>query len=218
VSTGVVLVSGERATISATGTISYGSLNQACSGSSISPAGCSAEQICPVAGGCGALIGRIGSGAPFVVGDSKTVTGPGVLWLGINDQPGDFGDNSGAFTVTITTSSGSHTEVAKVLRVSGQLYVRHGATGRVRALAAGDALYVGDELLVSPTGKAGLEFVIGGRVTLGPGADVTVTGERSVAGSKAEDTGLRFLGPGGSGSPAHVEIQTNGGVIGGIKG
>jgi PA-IL-like protein len=211
---GIALQAGERATISATGTISYGSQNAACAGSGITPEGCSAEQICPVAGGCGALVGRLGSGAAFVVGDRRTVKGPGELWLGINDQAGDFGDNSGAFSVTIVTS-GSPTQVAKVLSVSGKLYVRRSGTGHVQALHAGEAIYLGDELLTSPTGRSAIEFVIGGRVSVGPGADVTVTGERSVDGGKREDTSLNF---GGATSPAHVEIQTNGGVLGGIKG
>jgi hypothetical protein len=85
-STGVTLTQGESATITATGTISYGSLNPACAGSNIPPEGCSAEAICPVhGGGCGALVGRLGNGARFIVGRHKTVDGPGTLWLGINE-------------------------------------------------------------------------------------------------------------------------------------
>ena len=103
--TGVTLRSGESALITAKGTISYNSGNPACGGSGITPNGCAAERICPVAGGCGALIGRLGSGAPFLVGTRKTVEGPGALALGINDAPGTFGDNSGAFTVTIETAT-----------------------------------------------------------------------------------------------------------------
>lgn len=44
---------------------------------------------------------------------------------------------------------------------------------------------------------------------------MTRTAGFSLNGGKAEDTSLKF---GGGGSPAHVEIQTNGGVLGGIKG
>jgi hypothetical protein len=216
--TGVILKAGERATISATGRISYGSQNPACSGSDISPEGCSAERICPVGGGCGALVGRVGDAAMFVVGDRKNVEGPGAIWLGINDQAGAFGDNSGAFTVTIVTSGAPPAGVAKVLSVTGRLYLRRAGTSRVQALRVGDVIDIGDEVLTSPTGHAALEFVIGGRVSVGPGADVTVTGERSVDGGKAEDTGLRILGTGSTTRPAHVEIQTNGGVLGGIKG
>ena len=105
--TGVTLKSGQSALITAKGTISYNSGNPACGGSGITPNGCAAEKICPVAGGCGALIGRLGSGAPFLVGTRKAVKGPGALALGINDAPGTFGDNSGAFTVTIRIDAGA---------------------------------------------------------------------------------------------------------------
>ncbi len=212
--TGISLAKGQKATIDASGLISYGQ-NASCEGAEITPNGCSAETICPVAGGCGALVGRIGDGKPFVVGRHKTVEGPGTIWLGINDQAGDFGDNTGAFHVTITVAPGE--EVAKVLRISsGHLYVRRDGSDRVSALHVGDVIYVGDELLTSQDGRAALEFEIGGRVKVGPGATVTVTGERSVDGGKEEDTSLKFLTSGAK--PSVVEIQTNGGVIGGIKG
>ena len=212
---GVMLAKGQHATIAATGLISYGSQNSACQGANITPNGCSAESICPVGGGCGALIGRIGSGPSFIVGKHKTVVGPGEIWLGINDQPGDYGDNTGAFHVTITVGPGE--EVAKVLKIfSGHLYVRRDGSDRVTALQEGEVIYVGDELLTTQDGRVALEFEIGGRVKVGPGATVTVTGERSVDGGKEEDTSLKFVT--GSGKPSRVEIQTNGGVIGGIKG
>lgn len=219
--TGVTLSQGQSATIAATGTISYGSQNPACSGSAIGPEGCSAEAICPVGGGCGALVGRLGDGPRFLVGKTKVVDGPGTIWLGINDVAGAFGDNTGAFEVTITTTA--RDEVAKVLEIkAGHLYLRREGSDRVVALRPGDVLYLGDELLTSQDGRVALEFEIGGRVRIGPGAHVTVTGERSVsggAGGSAEDTGLRFRWPrlGGGSSGATVEIQTNGGVIG-IKG
>jgi hypothetical protein len=211
---GITLAAGQHATIAATGQISYGSGNAACAGSHIGPNGCAAEQICPVHGGCGALIGRIGTGKAFIVGDHKTVDGPGAIWLGINDQAGAYGDNSGAFHVTITV--GPREEVAKVLRIySGHLYVRRDGSDRVSALQVGELIYVGDELLTTQDGRAALEFEIGGRVKVGPGATVTVTGERSVDGGKEEDTSLKFVTGGKS---SRVEIQTNGGVLGGIKG
>jgi hypothetical protein len=52
--------------------------------------------------GVGALIGRIGTGAPFAIGSNsqlKTMPAAGRLYLGINDT--NTGDNAGAFTVTI---------------------------------------------------------------------------------------------------------------------
>ncbi len=214
-STGITLARGQRATINASGLISYGSLNDACKGAHITPNGCAAEKICPVSGGCGALIGRIGEGKPFIVGDRRNVEGPGTLWLGVNDQAGAYGDNSGAFQVTITVAPGE--EVAKVLRIfSGRLYVRRNGSDRVSALQVGELLYVGDDLLTTQDGRAALEFEIGGRVKVGPGATVTVTGERSVDGGHEEDTSLKFVTRGAK--PSRVEIQTNGGVLGGIKG
>jgi hypothetical protein len=50
----------------------------------------------------GALIGRVGTGQPFSIGSQQTpiqMPSDGTLQLGINDDY--FGDNSGAFTVTI---------------------------------------------------------------------------------------------------------------------
>ena len=49
----------------------------------------------------GALIGRIGNGAPFVIGSQTSIVAPGtgLLLLGINDN--NLGDNSGSFQVVI---------------------------------------------------------------------------------------------------------------------
>ncbi|HWK12634.1 MAG TPA: hypothetical protein VNR64_21415 [Vicinamibacterales bacterium] len=49
----------------------------------------------------GALIGRIGNGAPFAIGSRSTITAPasGQLFLGINDD--GFTDNQGSFQVTV---------------------------------------------------------------------------------------------------------------------
>lgn len=50
----------------------------------------------------GALIGRIGNGAPFPIGDQTSIAAPagGQLFLGINDD--ELSDNSGEFIVQIT--------------------------------------------------------------------------------------------------------------------
>jgi len=52
----------------------------------------------------GALIGRIGSGSPFAIGNQTALPMPasGPLYLGINDD--SLGDNSGQFNVVITRS------------------------------------------------------------------------------------------------------------------
>ncbi len=50
----------------------------------------------------GALIGRIGTGQPFGIGDNATFQAPasGQLFLGVNDD--QFADNQGTFQVTVT--------------------------------------------------------------------------------------------------------------------
>jgi hypothetical protein len=61
-------------------------------------------------GGCfqpslprGALIGEIGSGAWQLVGSSVTLNGSGALSLAVNDTA--YGDNTGAFTASVSSSS-----------------------------------------------------------------------------------------------------------------
>ena len=56
---------------------------------------------------CWSLIGRIGDGSPFEIGDGGTftVSSPGELYLGVNDQADAFGDNSGYWTVSVTISA-----------------------------------------------------------------------------------------------------------------
>lgn len=50
----------------------------------------------------GALIGRIGNGQPFPIGDQTSIPMPasGVLWIGVNDD--SLGDNAGQYNVVIT--------------------------------------------------------------------------------------------------------------------
>ena len=51
----------------------------------------------------GALLGRIGNGAPFAIGTQSQALGmpaAGRLMLGVNDN--ELGDNGGAYTVVIT--------------------------------------------------------------------------------------------------------------------
>lgn len=59
----------------------------------------------------GSLIGRIGDNPPFFVGShfSGKANGSGVLYLGMNDVPGLFRDNSGALDVTISLSTARST-------------------------------------------------------------------------------------------------------------
>ena len=56
---------------------------------------------------CWSLIGRIGNGSPFEVGDGGIYTvANGELYLGVNDDPTAFGDNSGYWTVAMYYSRG----------------------------------------------------------------------------------------------------------------
>lgn len=53
----------------------------------------------------GALIGRIGNGAPFAIGNQTSIPAPGsgMLWLAVNDDV--LGDNAGEFGVDITAQA-----------------------------------------------------------------------------------------------------------------
>ena len=55
----------------------------------------------------GALIGRIGNGAPFGIGNQTSIPslGTGTLWLAVNDD--SMGDNAGEFGVDITVQGRS---------------------------------------------------------------------------------------------------------------
>jgi hypothetical protein len=50
----------------------------------------------------GALVGRIGNGAPFAIGNQTSIAAPGtgMLWLAVNDD--GLGDNAGEFGVDVT--------------------------------------------------------------------------------------------------------------------
>ena len=54
--------------------------------------------------GAGALIGRIGNGPPFAIGDQTSIAMPnnGLLYLAVNDD--ELSDNSGAFVVRLSRS------------------------------------------------------------------------------------------------------------------
>jgi hypothetical protein len=58
----------------------------------------------------GALIGRVGNGQPFGIGNQPgplPMSDAGLLYLGVNDD--NHGDNNGAFTVTVTVQPGTVT-------------------------------------------------------------------------------------------------------------
>lgn len=62
----------------------------------------------------GALLGRIGSTEPFVIGHVLVIETRqgGRLWLAVNDTQGDYHDNQGSFTVRIERFGGGQFEQA----------------------------------------------------------------------------------------------------------
>ncbi|MQA29986.1 MAG: hypothetical protein GEU82_09130 [Luteitalea sp.] len=98
----IIVARGERLQFGGGGDIMIGA--NASSGVGGSPAVTAPTSKYPVANApVGALIGRIGNSAPFLIGaNNQPMTMPvaGRLMLGVNDD--HFPDNSGAYSVTIT--------------------------------------------------------------------------------------------------------------------
>ncbi|MCC6487147.1 MAG: M48 family metalloprotease, partial [Candidatus Hydrogenedentes bacterium] len=78
---------------------------------------------------CGGLLGRMGEGLAFFIGERTTVTGDGSnLFLTVNDRLNNFGDNDGSFIVTVAPAGSKSSEASpqpagprgKVLRFDGQ--------------------------------------------------------------------------------------------------
>ena len=98
--TGITVRRGDRVAFSTTGQIAIrqgGELTGPDGFTNETRAGAPTQAI-----GVGALIGRVGTGAPFPIGsNTQPITMPanGRLYLGVNDA--GTGDNSGAFVVTI---------------------------------------------------------------------------------------------------------------------
>ena len=218
---GVTLKAGESASITATGTISYGSGLPACQGIPITPDGCGAETA-RVPGAAGALIAQVGAAAPLVVGSAGTVTGPGAIRLGVNDWVSELGNNSGSFAVTIRTigappppelppASDANTrpvdaKSTKTGRTNfgGVTITRDGQRYRMTStsqLRTGDVISTNGETVLT------LEFAIGGRVGLSPGASVRILGDRQIENLGGTTTARPSI-------DQPLEIQTNGGTMG----
>ena len=110
--TGVDVAAGDELEFAATGEVAHGAPDPT---SFVGPEGderAVLQQFNRVEGGAtvdgphAALIGRIGDGAPFVIGASSTITAtsPGRVVLGVNDDGVD--NNEGSFTVTISVVPG----------------------------------------------------------------------------------------------------------------
>jgi hypothetical protein len=100
--TGIYVRQGERVFISASGEVQLSEDRS----DTATPYGSTKQRYAPGAPMprelAGALIGRIGNGRPFGVGNPNTevpMPAAGELWLGINDDA--VGDNQGAFSVEV---------------------------------------------------------------------------------------------------------------------
>lgn len=102
--TGITVRRGETLTLNTTGEVRLST-----NGDDMAPPAGSASGRMATGGPlpnvlAGALIGRIGNGTPFGIGNQTTLVTPaaGQLFLGVND--GDLDDNTGEFRVEITRS------------------------------------------------------------------------------------------------------------------
>lgn len=103
VATGLTVRRGERVTFNSQGEIQFASGERASVSGSMNQRRVSGA---PLPGElAGALIGRIGNGQPFAIGNQTAIPMPesGPLYLGINDD--NLGDNSGQFSVTLSRAA-----------------------------------------------------------------------------------------------------------------
>jgi len=100
--TGLTVRKGDQLSFQTTGQVQLSEDSKDVAGSAGSLAQRKAERA-PLPGNlAGALIGRIGNGEPFPIGDQRSVAMPGTgqLFLGINDD--ELGDNRGEFRVKVS--------------------------------------------------------------------------------------------------------------------
>jgi len=105
----VEVVAGQSYEISASGSWTANEKNCGWSGPDGGSGPCSIPLSYPqaVSGSYLALIGKIGEGPPFLIGNGINLTadGSGILYLRMNDATGGFGNNEGTVTVRITGDS-----------------------------------------------------------------------------------------------------------------
>jgi RHS repeat-associated protein len=137
--------------------------------------------------------------------------------LGLDPSPDDL-------TVTPGLAPEARDPVGRIIQIKAvengaakNVYVRR--NGKWYKACPDEALQLGDELKTDKNTVSAIEFVIGGRVGINKDAQVEIVTERSVRDS---DFNMKrvifrkinlFTSP-----PEPLEIQTNGGVLGGIKG
>jgi hypothetical protein len=100
--TGITVTKGQTLTFNTTGDVQLSADANDKAGSAGSTTGRRAPRSAMPRELAGALIGKIGNGRPFGIGNQTSIVAPasGQLWLGVNDD--SFGDNQGSFQVTIT--------------------------------------------------------------------------------------------------------------------
>ena len=100
VSTGMRVRQGDVVTFNTTGEVQLSTNSADRAHSAGSPSRTAPGSPLPTAG-AGALIGRIGNGAPFGIGDQTSVPMPnaGLLYLAVNDD--ELSDNTGGFVVRL---------------------------------------------------------------------------------------------------------------------
>lgn len=107
--TGITVRRGDVLTFSGSGTINFASGAGVSSGAGGSPAATNAAMKYPLRTAfIGALIGRVGTGTPFLIGTNTgpiTMPASGRLLLGVNDD--HHADNNGSYSVLVQTTSAS---------------------------------------------------------------------------------------------------------------
>lgn len=100
-STGVRVNEGQTVTFNVQGEVQLSTNSADRAGAAGSASGRRAEQAPLPSALAGALIGRVGNGAPFGIGNQTSVPMPatGELFLGVNDD--EVGDNTGGFVVDV---------------------------------------------------------------------------------------------------------------------
>lgn len=119
--TGVTVRRGDQLIFNASGNINFATGPGASSGVGGSPAATNPSMNYPLKGAyVGALIGRVGSGAPFLIGPNTSpiaMPASGRLMLAVNDD--HHADNSGSYSVAIQltgTGTGTTTTPGRAIR------------------------------------------------------------------------------------------------------
>lgn len=107
VNTGLTVSQGQTLLFNTTGEVRLSTASDDVAGSAGSKKGRYAGNSPIPSALAGALIGRIGTGAPFAIGNQTSIPSPGsgMLWLAVNDDV--LVDNAGEFGVDITAQARS---------------------------------------------------------------------------------------------------------------